>query len=150
MSFHFRFDSVLQLRYRERDIAASAVEEVHRAISLVEAQLDETQAELNKLAEQRKNASTGNVAVSSLLDLQRHQLILIGNTQHLKQQISTLAQEKARREIKLMKAQQAVKSFEKLREQQQEEAKRQEALRLQSRLDEWSNTRVVSEKESSS
>jgi flagellar protein FliJ len=146
MSFHFRFDSILQLRCRERDVAASAVEEVHRAISLVEAQLQETQAELNELANQRKNASTGNVAVNSLLDLQRHQLILIGNTQHLLQQISTLEQEKTRREIKLMKAQQAVKSFEKLREQQQEEAQRQEALRLQSRLDEWSNTRVVSEK----
>jgi flagellar FliJ protein len=146
MSFQFRFDSILQLRYRERDFAASAVEEVHRAISLVEGQLQETKAELDAVAEQRKNASTGYVAVSSLLDLQRHQLILIGNTQHLKQQISTLEQEKTRREIKLMKAQQAVKSFEKLREQQQEEAKQQEALRLQSRLDEWSNTRVVSEK----
>lgn len=149
MSFQFRFDSILQLRYRERDVAASAVEEVQRAISLVEAQLQETQAELSELAEQRKNASTGNVAVSGLLDLQRHQLVLIGNTQHLKQQISTLEQEKTRRDIKLMKAQQAVKSFEKLREQQQTESQRQEAMRLQSRLDEWSNTRVVSEKESS-
>ncbi len=146
MSFQFRFDSILQLRCRERDFAASAVEEVQRAILLVQTQLNETQSELNELAEQRKNASTGNVAVSSLLDFQRHQLILIGNTQHLKQQISTLEQERTRREIKLTKAQQAVKSFEKLRAQQEEESQREEALRLQSRLDEWSNTRVVSEK----
>lgn len=146
MSFHFRFDSILQLRCRERDFAASEVEEVQRAISLVETQLEETQSELNELAEQRKSASTGNVAVGNLLDFQRHQLVLIGNSQHLRQQISTLEQEKTRREIKLTKAQQAVKSFEKLREQQDEEAQRQEALRLQTRLDEWSNTRVISEK----
>ena len=146
MSFQFRFASILQLRMRERDVAASAVEEVMRAMTLLDSQLERTQAELHELDEQRKHSSTGKVAISSLLDLQRHQLILIGHTQHLKQQRSTLEQERTRREITLTKAQQAVKSFEKLQEQQQAESIRIEAHRLQSRLDEWSNTRVVADK----
>jgi len=144
MSFRFRFASILQLRCRERDTAAAGVEEVDRAISLVDQQIEDSRAELNDLAEQRKAASTGNVAIGSLMDFQRHQLILMGNIQYLSQQRSTLLQEKTRRDIKLMKAQQAVKSFENLSEQQNAEFKKIEAERLQSRLDEWSNTRVVS------
>jgi flagellar biosynthesis chaperone FliJ len=108
--------------------------------------LEETESELRDLADQRKHASTGNLTVSNLLDFQRHQLVLLGNSNYLKQQRSTLEQEKARRDSKLIKAQQAVRSFEKLREQQQLESLQQEANRLQSRLDEWSNTRAISDK----
>ena len=143
MSFRFRFASILQLRCRERDTAAASVEEVDRAISLVDRQVDDAQSELNEIAELRKAASVGNVLVGDLMDFQRHQLVLMGNIQFLSQQKSTLVQEKIRRDFKLMKAQQAVKSFENLSDQQQAESQRIEAERLQSRLDEWSNTRVV-------
>lgn len=143
MSPPFRFASILRLRIRERDLAASAVEEVVRAMAMIDSQVDEARAELQSLVHERKKASTGNVAVSNLLDFQRHQLVLMGNIQFLTQQRSTLLQEKQRRESKLMKAQQAVKSFENLSEQQQNEARRLENERLQSRLDEWSNTRSV-------
>ena len=143
MSPPFRFASILRLRIRERDLAASAVEEVVRAMAMIDSQVDEARAELQSLVHERKMASTGNVAVSNLLDFQRHQLVLMGNIQFLTQQRSTLLQEKQRRESKLMKAQQAVKSFENLSEQQQNEALRLENERLQSRLDEWSNTRSV-------
>ncbi|MDZ4851534.1 MAG: flagellar FliJ family protein [Pirellulaceae bacterium] len=143
MSPPFRFASILQLRIRERDLAASAVEEVVRAMAMIDSQVDEARMELQSLVHERKMASTGNVAVSNLLDFQRHQLVLMGNIQFLTQQRSTLLQEKQRRESKLMKAQQAMKSFENLSEQQQNEAQRLGNERLQSRLDEWSNTRSV-------
>ena len=83
MSFQFRFASILQLRCRERDLAAASVEEVTRAIAMVDSQMDESKSELAGLAEQRRFASTGNVTIGSLLDFQRHQLVLLGNIQFL-------------------------------------------------------------------
>ena len=98
MSFQFRFASILQLRCRERDLAAASVEEVTRAIAMVDSQMDESRNELAGLAEQRRFASTGNVTIGNLLDFQRHQLVLLGNIQFLSQQRATLMQEKTRRD----------------------------------------------------
>ncbi len=90
------------------------------------------------------HASRGNIAVSDLLDFQRHQLVLLANVEQWRQQRSLLMQEKTRRDATLVGSQQKVKSFENLREFQQSEAQRLEAARLQTRLDEWTTTRLAS------
>ncbi len=143
MSQSFRFDSILKLRLRQRDAAAMAVDEVVRAIRVIDDQLGELQQEISALDGERKLSLTGSVAVGQLMEIQRHQLMLLGNVQYLNQQRSKLLQEKTRREYTLLKAQQALKSLEKLREKRLTEAETIAAAAVQSRLDEWSNTRAV-------
>jgi flagellar export protein FliJ len=144
MSRHFRFDSIIKLRTRQRDSAALAVDEVIRAIRVIDDQLTDIQQEVSSLDGERKLASVGNIAVGQLMEIQRHQLMLFGNIQYLNHQRGKLLQEKSRRDHALLKAQQALKSLEKLRERRLSEAEIHDALRVQSRLDEWSNTRSVS------
>jgi flagellar protein FliJ len=145
MSHAFRFDSIVQLRQRQRDAAAMSVDEVARAIRMVDERLSEIQTEISNLDSQRRSALVGSVAVTTLTDIQRHQLILLGNIQHLNQQRATLLQEKNRRDHILLKAQQALKSLEKLRDKRLDAVQAHEAQMVQNRLDEWANTRVASE-----
>lgn len=146
MSFRFRFESVLQLRNRQRDTAAGAVSEVRRAIEMVDGKIQELNDELAELDRQRLQSLMGSIELNPLMEVQRYQLLLIGQIQYLKQQRETLDGEQKRREAVLVKAQQAVKSFEKLEEHQREQNAKVEAERLQSRLDEWSNTRSAVKK----
>lgn len=146
MSMPFRFDSILKLRLRQRDAAAMAVDEVVRAVRVIDDQLADLKQEISTLDGERKQSLTGTVAVAQLMEIQRHQLMLLGNVQYLNQQRGKLIQEKTRRDYALLKAQQALKSLEKLREKRLSEAETIEAASVQSRLDEWSNTRVVSQR----
>ncbi len=132
MSFQFRFDSVLQLRNRERDTAAGAVSEVRRAIEMVDGKIEELQMELADLDRQRRDSLLGAIELNPLIEVQRYQLLLIGQIQYLQKQRETLVVEQHRREAILVKAQQAVKSFEKLEEHQRQEHAKVEASQLQS------------------
>jgi flagellar export protein FliJ len=142
MTRNFRFASILQLRLRDRDKAVQAVEEVKLAIRTIDDQLQSIQSELAGLDSEKRQALQGAVAITSLLGIQRHQLILLGNIQYLSQQRGKLLQESHRREYRLMKTQQAVKSMEKLQERYRLEALARDDKLLQSRLDEWSNTQA--------
>lgn len=144
MSQAFRFESILNLRHRERDEAAASVDEVRRAIAIVDSQVDELKQEVAELDGDRKVALSGSIAVAALMEIQRHQLILLGQIQYLSQQRGKLVQEEERRQAKLVKAQQALKSMEKLAEKHVDELQQKESKSMQSRLDEWSNTRAIS------
>jgi flagellar export protein FliJ len=145
MTKPFRFDSILQLRHRQRDSAAMAVDEVVRAVRILDDQLSDLQQEISALDGERKLALHGTIAVGQLMEIQRHQLILIGNVQYLNQQRGKLLQEKTRRDFALLKAQQALKSLEKLKEKRDGEEKFRDAKLAQGRLDEWANTRVIAQ-----
>ncbi len=143
MTSSFRFDSILQLRHRQRDAAAMAVDEVARAIRILDDQLTELQQEITSLDGERKLALRGTVAVGQLMEIQRHQLMLLGNVQYINQQRGKLLHEKTRRDSALLKAQQALKSLEKLKEKQKADDEFRAAALMQSRLDEWANTRAI-------
>ncbi len=69
--------------------------------------------------------------------------MLLGNVQYINQQRGKLLHEKTRRDSALLKAQQALKSLEKLKEKQKADDEFRAAALMQSRLDEWANTRAI-------
>jgi len=138
-----RFDSIEMLRERERDAAAALVSEVRRAVEIVDERIHENQQEIAAMNQEQQVVSQGNISIRELTEIQRYQLVLLGQIQHLQGQRATLIDEQNRREAVLLKAQQSLKSLQKLHEQYRQEALVIDAARLQSRLDEWSNTRTV-------
>ena len=134
----FRLATVLRLRERERDQAAQDLDQVHRAIAIIDERTQEIQREHRRMDDERQQASQGAIAVHRLLDAQRYQLILVGQLQHISQQRQQLLQEQERREKVLVTKQQAVKTLEKLKQKHQEEEMHIQQLRQQSRIDEWS------------
>jgi len=138
-----RFDSIEMLRERERDAAAALVSEVRRAVEIVDERIHVNQQEIGKMNTEQQLVSQGNISIRELTEIQRYQLVLLGQIQHLQGQRATLIDEQNRREAVLLKAQQSLKSLQKLQEQYRQEAMTIDAARLQGRLDEWSNTRTV-------
>jgi len=138
-----RFDSIEMLRERERDAAAALVSEVRRAVEIVDERIHENQQEIGEMNTEQQLVSQGNISIRELTEIQRYQLVLLGQIQHLQGQRATLIDEQNRREAVLLKAQQSLKSLQKLQEQYRQEAMTIDAARLQGRLDEWSNTRTV-------
>ena len=138
-----RFDSIEMLRERQRDAAVALVSEVRRAVEIVDERIHENQQEITSMNQEQQLVSQGNISIRELTEIQRYQLVLLGQIQHLQGQRATLIDEQNRREAVLLKAQQSLKSLQKLHEQYRQEALVIDAARLQSRLDEWSNTRTV-------
>jgi len=138
-----RFDSIEMLRERQRDAAAALVSEVRRAVEIVDERIHENQQEITSMNQEQQLVSQGNISIRELTEIQRYQLVLLGQIQHLQGQRATLLDEQNRREAVLLKAQQSLKSLQKLQEQYRQEAMTIDAARLQGRLDEWSNTRTV-------
>jgi len=140
-----RFQSIEVLRQRQRDEAASQLHEVRRAIQIVDDRIRENEQEITELNKNQYGISQGNISIRELTEIQRYQLVLLGQIQHLKGQLETLTEEQNRREQVLLKSQQALKSLQKIQENHRQEVIVADAARLQGRLDEWSNTRRVLE-----
>jgi flagellar export protein FliJ len=140
-----RLESIETLRERQRDAAAALVNEVRRAIEIVDERVHSNQQEIAAMNKEQQQVSQGSISIRDLTEIQRYQLVLLGQIQHLQGQRATLLEEQNRRESVLLKAQQALKSLQKLQEQYRQEAFALDAARLQGRLDEWSNTRTVLE-----
>jgi flagellar export protein FliJ len=138
-----RFNSIELLRERERDAAAALVNEVRRAVEIVDERIHANQQEIAEMNKEQQSVSHGVISIRDLTEIQRYQLVLLGQIQHLQGQRATLIEEQTRREALLLKAQQSLKSLQKLQEQYRQEALVIDAARLQGRLDEWSNTRTV-------
>ncbi len=138
-----RFNSIELLRERERDAAAALVNEVRRAVEIVDERIHANQQEIAEMNKEQQSVSHGMISIRDLTEIQRYQLVLLGQIQHLQGQRATLIEEQTRREALLLKAQQSLKSLQKLQEQYRQEALVIDAARLQGRLDEWSNTRTV-------
>lgn len=141
MAAHFRLATVLRLRERERDQAAGEVEQVHRAIAIVDGRIEELQSEYRQMDDFRQDASIGAISIHRLLDVQRYQLVLTGQIQHAKQQREQLLVELRKREAKLTAIQQKVKVLEKLKEKHLEDDRILQQARQQARIDEWSSIR---------
>jgi flagellar biosynthesis chaperone FliJ len=128
----FRLATLLKLRMRDRDIAAKSVLEVRNAID----KLNERQNEINEsnreMDSYRKNASHGAVNLRQILDAQRFQMVLAAQTEQIADHQGKFT---------LLKAQQAVKSLEKLRDQREDSAQKHALGKQQERLDEWASIR---------
>lgn len=143
MAAPFRLATILRLRERERDEAAKQVEEVFRAIAILDRNHEELSSEYRSIDATRQSYLVGEVKLQKLLDVQRYQLILLGQIQHIDQQKSLILEELQRRQAHLLEKQQAVKAIEKLKEHHLlDDSKHQQRL-LQSRIDEYSNYQAV-------
>ena len=144
MSRKFRLATLLKIRERERDQAGQAVSDALIAI----AKMDEAKRDIDQqnraMDELRKQSSNGRISLGQILDAQRYQLVLAAQAAHIAQDRSLLVQELERRQAKLLKCQQAVKSLEKLRDNRFAAEDELALKKEQERLDEWSNTRVAS------
>ncbi len=146
MKTKFAMETVLRLRQRERDQAALAVSEIRNAIEKYQAEIAEVVAQTNQLSADRRASSIGNVPVSSLIDIQRFQIQLVMQVQSMREKELLLLEEATKREKTLLLCQQNLKAMELLEEHHQLKVKASSERALQSRLDEWSNTRVSRDK----
>ena len=145
MSKKNRLESIEILRERQRDAAAALVNEVRRAVQIVDDRIGENQQQITALYKEQQIVSQGKISIRELTEIQRYQIVLQGQIQHLQGQRATLLEEQNVREAALLKTQQSLKSLQKLQEHHRQEELSIDAARLQSRLDEWSNTRTVLE-----
>ena len=116
MSFKFRFDSILDLRRRERDEAGAAVGKANEAIRRIDSQREELNQQRIELRRRSQAARTGKVSVDGLLSAGRYDMQLEADEQALLQTRGELIQELVRRQQKLVNAETELKRFEKLRD----------------------------------
>ena len=133
--FVFRLATLLKLRAADRDQRRSELAHAQRALAMIDERLDELQQELQSARQAlRELAGVGHLAVDSLLDNQRYELILMAEKKSIDAQRKQVAAEADRRRLALVEADRRVKTLEKLRDRSQErhraEAQRREAKQL--------------------
>ena len=141
----FRLATLLRLRERERDQASKEVQDALMAIEKIKTAKQGLLAQSDQMNTIRKQFSSGNVEMRQLLDAQRFQMLLLTQVQQLDQTLGELGQELQRRELKLLRCQQDVKSLEKLKEHREAEAERLLWSKQQERTDEWASVRFASQ-----
>ena len=123
----FRLATVLRLRLAARDERRSELGRAQRAAEVlrdqqrkINAEIAENQDALRSLM-QRQAASNGGVSVDSLLNANRHSLLLKSQLAQLAKQLEQIAAEIAKRQAALVEADRDVRVLEKLQEKQQAE-----------------------------
>ena len=138
--FKFRLETLLKLREGIRDERRAALAEAFHAEQLLEGRILEIDGEHSSLREQRSQiASSGDVAVDQLLEIQRYEAILAAELKTLAGQREMLETEITRRREATAEADQEVRVLEKLRERQQQRHDSQEELKLLKELDEFAS-----------
>lgn len=114
MSFQFRFESLLQLRRRERDEAGASVGQATEAIMKVDAQMEEIEQLRQTVKQQQSEVRTGSISVDRMLSAGRYDMQLQADVAALLDTKDKLNQEFLRRQSLLAKAQSEVGRYEKL------------------------------------
>lgn len=138
--FKFRLETLLKLREGIRDERRAALAEAFYAEQLLEGRILEIDGEHSSLREQRSQiASSGDVAVDQLLEIQRYEAILAAELKTIAGQREMLEAEITRRREATAEADQEVRVLEKLRERQQQRHDSQVELKLLKELDEFAS-----------
>ncbi|MFK8112581.1 MAG: flagellar export protein FliJ [Rubripirellula sp.] len=140
MSFLFRFDSILQLRRRQRDEVGSAVGKANEAIQRIDLEIEEIEKERIDAAKKAAEGRVGTVSVDSLLSTGRYDLQLQADTNALQETRAKLVQELERRQAALQVAEAELKRFEKL-EDNEKKAYQAELLRREQLESDDANSR---------
>lgn len=130
MPFQFRFATILQLRRRQRDEAGAEVGKAHEAISRIDQQSEEIQAQRQALREENDQERMGDVTVEALLAKGRYDLQLQADLQALSDTRRQLEHELDRRQQALVATEVEVQRYERL-EEKERVAAQTEALRRQ-------------------
>ncbi len=145
-----RLATILKLRQKQRDQAALAVSDARNAIERLDEKLREIDQQNRIMDALRKQSSTGTIDLGQILEAQRYQLVLAAQASHIASDRSLLIQELERRQAALLQCQQSVRAIEKLQENQLRADEDAAQRRDQHNLDEWSQTRFVIGRETSS
>ena len=149
MSYNkFRLKNILSLRERERDAAAGSYKEALAAKAKLEGQVDELLQEHARQMPVQSASNLGHINTQRLIESQRYQLHLMQEVAELRGQIALIDGECEKRRRKLVGREQALRSLEKLRDNQQAEQTAQEIQREQIALDQWSSIKYWSESQS--
>jgi flagellar protein FliJ len=143
MSFRFRFDSILQLRRRERDEAGAAVGKANEAIQRIDEQVEAIRLERRRVNEQAARQRVGTISVDSLLAAGRYDLQLLADEHALQQTRGQLVQELERRQVKLLAAEAELKRFERLEENERVAYQAEMLRREQLEADEATSRRFI-------
>jgi flagellar protein FliJ len=139
----FRFQSILDLRLRQRDEAGLEVGKVLEAIAKVESQIDDIHREVSSLQQSQFDFRMGAVSVEKLLVGGRYLLQLEQDRKTLQETLAKLGQEYERRRNRLADAQAELKKFEILQDRQIEKEREVQGRRDQEISDEAA-ARIVS------
>lgn len=138
--FTFRLATLLKLREGFRDERRAALAEAFHAEQLLEGRILEIEAENENLRNQRAQmASSGDVAVDQLLEIQRYEAILGAEVKTLGRQRKLLEVEIERRREATAEADREVRVLEKLRERQQQRHDTETEMRIAKEMDEFAS-----------
>ncbi len=117
--FHFRLETLLQVRQSTRDQRQAELAEVRRADAELQSRLGRIEQEQSQLQlECRTAARPGVIDVRRLLQVQQYAASLRAGAAELRQQRQTLADEIDRRHQELVEAERELQVIDKLRENQ--------------------------------
>jgi flagellar export protein FliJ len=119
-AFHFRLETLLQIRENERDERRSRLAEAQRADDLIGERIGELDGELDRLRADAANRSKpGPMNVDALVEIQRYELLLMAERKASQEQRKLVAEEVERRREALVAADREVRVLVRLREKQQ-------------------------------
>lgn len=116
MKFQFRFGSLLQLRRRERDLAAVALAQAGEAIARIEGEITDIESSRAAARSDAVKRRVGEISVDDLLLRGRYDLQLEAELTSLRETLGKLVTEAANRRQALVDAEADVKRFERLAE----------------------------------
>jgi flagellar FliJ protein len=140
MTFQFRFESLLQLRRRERDEAGASVGQATEAILKIDDQIQEVEQLREELKQQQGDIRTGSISVDRMLSVGRYDLQLQADVVALLDTKEKLNQEFLRRQSLLAEAQSEVGRYEKLEERAKEDYRTEQLKREQAEADDRSSS----------
>ncbi|MGB7327213.1 MAG: flagellar export protein FliJ [Rubripirellula sp.] len=143
MAFKFRFQSILDLRCRQRDEAGAAVGQANQAIARIDDQSEQVETQRLELRTQASPGRVGNVSVEGLLSVGRYEMQLQADLAQLTATRAELVRELDRRQAALIEAEAEVKRFEKLMSNERESHQTKMNVRQQADADERSTQAYI-------
>ncbi|GAA4456624.1 flagellar export protein FliJ [Novipirellula rosea] len=143
MKYEFRFESILDLRQRERDEMGGLVGEANLAIAKIDQQIQDIEQERQSLRNEDAQSRLGDVAVDRLLARGRFDLQLQADIHGLVQTRAKLEEELQRRQQKLRDAETEVKKFQRMKELDRNQYQQEMNRREQMEIDEMNNRRFA-------
>lgn len=142
--FRFRFDSLMDLRARERDQAGMDVAKAVEAIDRVNEQIAQIEQQRTDIRnQQHETLQRDGVSVDQMLQHGRYDVQLHADQINLRQTLTQLNTELEKRRVHLVAAEAEVKRLERLRATQLAEHRVLESKQEQAEADDLTSARVV-------
>jgi flagellar protein FliJ len=143
MAFQFRFESILELRRRQRDEAGAAVGKANQAIAKIDQQIADIENDRQNIRQRDQRQRVGEISVEGLLSVGRYDMQLQADVRQLQATRIELVVERDRRQTVLMDAEAEVKRYDRLKTKERETERARQLRIEQADADERSNQAYV-------